>query len=137
MKKLLALLATVTLSYITTAQEVQVRGKVVSVSKKQMADTGNITIKTYYPLHTAVILSDRKLAIDDMKNTVIYHLFDKDTAKIDGSWVISYMAKRGGKLRMIAASEINGCPGHIKIAIFLLDDKNYYMEYLVRVIHLK
>ena len=132
MKKLFLILSAVTLSYITSAQ-IQLRGKVVSISKKQLSDTGNITVSSYYPLHTLFILSDEKFIVDNMVNGFKYRLSDKDTATMNGEMVISYMAQIGKNTKLLAASEINGCPDYIKIAVFEFTDSNHFTEYLVRI----
>ena len=134
MKKLFLILSAVALSYITSAQ-IQLRGRVVSISKKQITDSGNITLSKNYPLHIFFTLSDDKFTVNNMVNGFKYRLFDKDTATINGEMVISYMAKIRKDIKLIAASEINGCPNYIKIAVFSFMDAGgpYYVEYLVRV----
>ena len=132
MKKLFLILSAVTLSYITSAQ-IQIRGKVLSISKKQISDTGNITISTQYPMYTSFILSDKMFLVDNTVRGFRYRLFDKDTATINNEMVVSYMATIGNDTKLVAASEINGCRDCIKIAVFDFTGNTYFIEYLVHI----
>jgi hypothetical protein len=133
MKKLILLFATTLLSYAVPAQ-IQIKGKVVSISKIQMLEGEKDTVLSVtYPLRTSFILRDDRFLIKNMSSARGYKLFDKDTTQINGEWVISYMAESGKNTYLLAAHEINGCNEHIVIAIFPFTSSSYFTEYLVKI----
>jgi hypothetical protein len=134
MKKLSLTLITALFSCFMFAQGIQLRGKVVSISKmKILEEGGDTTISVEYPLRTTFLLRDDRFLIKNMSNAYGYKLFDKDTTKINGDWVISYMAESGKNTYLLAASEIGGCPDHIVIAVFPFTGSLYFTEYLVKI----
>jgi hypothetical protein len=138
MKKLSLTLIAAILSFVVYAQqEIKVKGKVVSISKMIATDSGHYVINTEYPLRTSFILTDKRLILSNISNAVRYDLFDKDTAKINGEWVISYMTETRKEMKLIAISEINGCQDHLLLAIFPFSGSPYFVEYLLKVSSLK
>lgn len=114
------------------SQRIQLKGKIVCISKKQIVDTGNVTLSVDCPMHTFFTLSDEKLIIDNLTKPIRYRLFAKDTITINNEMVISYLSDFGDRLKLIAVSEISGNPNHIKLAIFPFTGSLYYTEYLLR-----
>lgn len=134
MKKLSLTLIAAIFSCFVFAQGIQLRGKVVSISRMKILEKGgDTTISVEYPFYTSFLLRDDRFLVKNISNAYGYKLFDKDTAKINGDWVISYMAESGKNLYLLAASEINGCPDHIIIAVFPFTGSLYFTEYLVKI----
>lgn len=134
MKKLSLTFIAAIFSCFVFAQGIQIRGKVVSVSKMKILEQGwDTTLSVEYPLRTSFLLRDDRFLVKNISDVYGYKLFDKDTTRINGDWVISYMAKSGKNMYLLAASEIGGCPDHIVIAIFPFNGSPYFTEYLVKI----
>lgn len=120
--------------YVKSSGQIKIKGRVLSITIKELSEvTPHKIISENYPTMAFFHLSDKKFFVNGSVNSPVYKLGDKDTVTINGEMVISYLSTINNELKMIAASEINGSPNKIKIAIFDMGGDKRYVEYLCKI----
>ena len=127
MKKLIIIL---TLLISTAYAQVTIKGRILRIENCTFTDTGCIRLSYIQPTAAFFNLSDTKLLISGTI-TNMYHLFDKDTIGFAKDRTISYEAKYGKQIYIVAIKEISTT--ELVIAIFPFNGELKYKQYIMRI----